>query len=86
MHMNKVQSSNIHAIGYEPVDSRLRVQFLRKGEDDEGKPAMVPGDTYDYDGVPLDVYESLLESKNVGSEFAQKVRKGGFKYRKLEKS
>jgi KTSC domain len=84
MQMNKIRSSNIHAIGYEPAESRLRVQFLRKGEDDDGKPAMVPGDIYDYDGVPADIYDGLIAAEHPGAEFALKVRKGGFKFRKLE--
>ncbi len=77
-----VKSKNIHAIGWEA--NRLEVQFLRKGEDEDGKPAMVPGDVYEYEDVPEDLHHELLQSESVGTTFALKVRKGPFKWRKLE--
>jgi hypothetical protein len=84
MKLTPVKSKNIHAVGWE--QNKLQVQFLRKGEDDEGKPAMVPGDVYEYDDVPEDLHHELVTSESVGATFALKVRKAEvpFKWRKLE--
>lgn len=40
--------------------------------------------TFEYDDVPLSVYEALRDAPSVGHTFHELVRKGGFQYRQLD--
>ncbi len=61
MDMISVSSSNIAAVGYNEADQVLRVQFNN-------------GRTYEYDGVPVDVYDALMVADSVGKEFNATVK------------
>lgn len=64
MEMKTVASSNIHSVGWEASPKgkgNLFVKFHHGGE-------------YRYEGVPEDVFRSLLRSSSVGSYFANNVR------------
>jgi hypothetical protein len=71
--LTPVQSSQIHAIGYDAGSSTMRVQFKGAGG---------PGSVYDYTGVPGDVHAEFVKSESIGRFFGAKV-KGAFEYRKL---
>jgi hypothetical protein len=69
MEMIPVTSSNLAAVGYDYETSTLRIQFLKSG-------------TYDYHGVPSEVYEGLIGAASKGSYFDQFIKKGGYSYSK----
>ena len=51
--MQRVESSNVWAVGYDAEFARLFVEFTN-------------GATYRYDGVEKDLYETLLNAESVG--------------------
>lgn len=59
MQWNKVESSNIAAVAYE--DQKMYVQFHNGGE-------------YQYDNVPVEVYNEVLEAESVGRAFHRLVK------------
>jgi hypothetical protein len=63
--MTPVESSRIHAVGYDPNDQILRIQFKRRGE---------PGPIYDYDSVPPAVFKAMLGAESIGSFFEAQIR------------
>jgi hypothetical protein len=71
--MTTVQSSQIHAIGYDAPTSTLRVQFKNKSG---------PSAPYDYAGVPPETAEAFQKAESVGRFFGAEI-KGKFDYRKL---
>lgn len=54
-------SSNIAAVGYNQEHKALRVEFSNSG-------------VYQYQGVPVDVYEAMLASSSIGSYFSKNIR------------
>ena len=70
MIMESVESSNLAKIGYDEDSGILRVEFKS-------------GTTYDYKGVPLSAYETLLESNSKGACFAL-IIKGHYEYEKTK--
>jgi hypothetical protein len=73
--LTPVQSSQIHAIGYDAASSTLRVQF---------KSAAGAGSIYDYTMVPAETAEAFRKADSVGRFFGAKV-KGRFEFKKLPK-
>jgi hypothetical protein len=71
--LTPVQSSQIHAIGYDAASSTLRVQF---------KSAAGAGSVYDYPGVPAETHANFLKAESVGKFFGANV-KGKFEFKKL---
>jgi hypothetical protein len=63
--LQQVDSSMIHAIGYDPGNEELTVQFKKQG---------VPGATWQYREVPAHLYQSLLASPSIGKAFTAKVK------------
>lgn len=71
MDLIPVRSSNIDAIGYLPIKGGLlTIQFHN-------------GDTYVYEGVPVELYLGLMQTSSKGKFFAQNI-KGQFEYEKLD--
>jgi len=70
MKMEPVESSNLKAIGYDEEAGILRVAFKS-------------GPSYNYKGVPLSAYESLLMSDSKGACFALTI-KGHYEYEKVK--
>ena len=60
MELMPVQSTNLHAIGYDPGSMALQVQFHN-------------GDVYAYSNVPPDVYSQML-SGDAGGVFAEIIK------------
>jgi hypothetical protein len=69
MERTAVTSRNIVSIGYDPSSSTLEIEF---------KDA-----TYQYYGVPADIYEGLLQAPSKGSFFAQYIRRAGYGFAKV---
>jgi hypothetical protein len=63
MELTPVVSSNIAAVGYDNIQNILHVQF--KGKDT----------VYAYQGVPVEVYESMMASESIGSFYARNIKK-----------
>lgn len=91
MHHVKVESSQIHSIGYDPVEQKLSVRFLCntcKGKDCDDECAKCGGDghssTYEYDDVPQEHYVALRDEKeSIGKKFGSLIKGGGFKFKKV---
>lgn len=64
-----VSSSNVGAIGYEASTATLEVEFNN-------------GSVYQYQGVPQEVYESLMQADSKGTFLNSRV-KGNYTYIKL---
>lgn len=72
----RVESSNLYAVWYQPDFQRLFVWF--------GGNAKAPILTrYAYDDIPPDVYERLLAAPSKGKFLAEKIKAGGYGYTKL---
>ncbi len=64
--MNQVESSNVHSIGYDPVQQTLAVRFYRGDK---------AGPLYHYHGVPAEVHASLVApGASVGGMIAKAVK------------
>jgi hypothetical protein len=68
--LTPVQSSQIAALGHDPVTNTLRVQFQGSGS------------TYDYAGVSAETAADFLKAESIGKFFGAQI-KGKFEYRKL---
>lgn len=71
MDYTPVSSSNVAAIGYDDASSTLGVQFL-------------DGSEYHYYGVPRDLYDGLMGAQSKGGFLSQFIKKGGFKYSRIQ--
>jgi len=67
MEMQKVESSNIAAVGFNMEDKKLYIAFNS-------------GKTYSYTDVPYELYEGLLAADSVGQYFHANIRNAGFEY------
>jgi len=70
MEMEPVSSTDLAAVGYDPDTAILRVEFLKGG-------------LYEYQGVPVDVHEGLMNAGSKGQYFNQFIKKGGYPYSKI---
>lgn len=61
MQMIPVRSSAIAAVGYDPATRRMKIAFKQ-------------GRTYDFCGVPLEVYQGLINAGSVGSYYDRVIR------------
>jgi hypothetical protein len=71
-----VQSSNISAIGYDPVTKVMRVTF-------QGSGAFAVGSTYEYTSVAPQLAAEVLFAESVGKAF-NSIIKPHFTGRKIE--
>lgn len=62
----KVESSNIHSVGYEPVTKVLEVRFRRK----KGTGTSL----YRYAGVESKMYKKMMQAKSHGKFFHKNIR------------
>ncbi len=69
MDRQRVSSSNLESVGYDANDEILEIKFHSGG-------------IYQYSNVPLEKYESLLNSPSKGSYFARFI-KDRYRYRKI---
>lgn len=68
MNMIKVSSSNLVAVGYDATSSTLRIQFN--------------AGTYDYYGVPNEVFNGLLNASSKG-KYHHAYIKTSYRFRKI---
>ena len=61
MEVTKVTSSNLDSVGYDTATNTLRVIFRS-------------GATYDFAGVPYDVYMNLMSAESIGRAFNTMIR------------
>jgi len=61
MEMIRVNSSAIQAIGYDLGTRKMKIRFEQ-------------GDTYDFCGVPLHVYEGLMRASSKGGYYNDHIR------------
>ncbi len=85
MKMTPVTSSQIAAVGYDPVTPTLAIRFVDRPKKDG---TTAPGALYEYDGVPLSVHEALIAADrapalSVGQAFHRLVKEGGYTYRRI---
>ena len=87
----KMESSQIHSIGYDPVEQVMEARFNCRHC---GPGAPHPNcqhchgtghtGTYSYAGVPVEAYAAVRDAKqqggSVGSAFHQHIKKAGFKF------
>lgn len=66
--MQPVDSSTISAIGYDPEQNTLTVEFKSGG-------------TYTYTNVSKSVYDELIGAKSIGTHFAKHI-KGAYDFSK----
>jgi hypothetical protein len=70
MDMQRVDSSNIESVGYDPDTAQLHVRFTN-------------GSLYQYENVPPDVHQDLMASSSIGTQLHQVV-KGQYPHTRLE--
>jgi hypothetical protein len=56
MEMISVRSSAIRAVGYDPIDMRMRILFAQ-------------GHSYDFCRVPSHIYNGLMSASSMGSYY-----------------
>lgn len=61
MDCTPVSSSNLRSIGYEPDASTLEIEFNHGG-------------VYQYDGVPQEAFDSLMQAGSHGTYFNANIR------------
>lgn len=62
MEMKKVTSSQIAAIGYDVGGKKLRIEFVK-------------GTVYEYENVPKEKFDELIEAESVGKVFSAEIKK-----------
>ena len=67
--MFPVDSTNVEAIGHDPLAQELYVRFVK-------------GPTYVYHGVPEDVYQELMAATSKGS-YLNRIIKPNYQFTKL---
>lgn len=69
MQRQRVTSSNVAAVAYDPSDQILEVEFHS-------------GAIYQYDGVSQNEFDALMRAASIGSHLSARI-KGRHRYRKL---
>ncbi|BAP77396.1 imidazoleglycerol-phosphate synthase [Pseudomonas sp. MT-1] len=66
-----VNSSSLRALGYDPDEQALEVEFHN-------------GSLYRYEQVPADVVQALLEADSLGRYFNQVFKAQHYRYRRID--
>ena len=70
INLQPVDSTRIEAVGYDADSQTLRIRFKSNGS------------VYDYDDVPQDVYDALMNSASVGRYFGESIE-GVYSYTRI---
>lgn len=70
MKREPVGGDHLAEIGYDSKTHTMEVMFTN-------------GAVYEYDNVPESSYRAVLNAPSPGSVFDQKIKKGGYKYRRI---
>lgn len=73
--LTPVDSSQIHAVGYDGPSQTLAIQF--KGGASSRSPI---GSLYHYQNVPTDVHSGLVSAESIGSYFGKNIKPFTDKY------
>lgn len=65
-----VSSSNLRSVGYDEASSTLEIEFHSGG-------------IYQYDSVPICIYDGLMAPGSKGRFFEAHIKKAGFNCRKV---
>jgi hypothetical protein len=68
--MKPVDSSHLFAVGHDPEQNKLRVQFR-------------DGSVYEYDDFTQEHHEQFMNAPSHGKHFAQNIRKGPWNSRRV---
>jgi len=68
MHRDSVESSNVQAVGYDPIRSILEVEFHNGG-------------IYQYEGVTPEIYDQLMSASSKGQFLHRVIR--GFPFKRV---
>ena len=71
-----VTSSQIAAVGYDPIARQLVIRFHGCGSRPEA--------IYSYAGVPARIAAELIGAESPGTYFHRHIRQGGYPYRRHE--
>lgn len=71
MELKPVKSSNFKALGHDKETEELHIEF-------QG------GSVFAYDGISEELYLALMDAESKGKFFHEKIKNGGFKYRKIK--
>ncbi len=63
MERTAVSSSNLRSVGYDEANMILEVEFVRSGL------------VYQYTGVPIDEYQTLMSASSIGTYFSANIAK-----------
>jgi len=64
------QSSQVSGFGYDPSTQVLTVSFVSTGT------------TYDYFGVPQNVFDEMVAAESTGSYFIRNIKRGPYRYQR----
>ena len=70
MDREKVRSSNLKSVGYNPSNSILEVEFHS-------------GRIYHYLKVPFEIYDALMNAPSKGRYLNRNIKKKGFAYKQI---
>lgn len=70
MQREKVSSSNIASVGFDPDTKTLEIEFVQSG------------DVWEYDGVSAQKHRALMDAPSVGKYFNSEIR-GNYSGRKV---
>lgn len=71
MDLKPIESSNLKAIGHDAEAKELHIEF-------QG------GSVFAYDGVTEELHAALMAAESKGKFFHEKIKNGGFKFRKIK--
>lgn len=70
MNRQKVDSSDLASVGYDPQAQTLEVEFNH-------------GEVYQYYNVPKSVYDGLMNASSHGQYFDRNIKKAGYRFVKI---
>lgn len=71
MDRTPVDSTNLASVGYSTETATLEVEFRS-------------GAIYQYSGVPLEVYEGLMQASSKGQYFNAQIRSAGYPFSRVQ--
>jgi hypothetical protein len=93
--LQKVKSSNLHSLGYDPVTQEMSVLFNHTACKGAGCVACDgkghTGERYIYSDVPAEKYAAVRDSESIGAAFGKEIKQWkhpdtgeGFKFTKRQ--
>ncbi len=73
--LTPVESSQIHAVGYDGPSQTLAIQFLSFNG-----ASKKPGSIYHYQNVPDEIHKGLISAESIGKYFSENIKPRADKY------